>query len=278
VFGGGESACRKACIDDFTFHDLQHTFINNKRLEGHDYGRFDVESYLTRYGVNLVQVKPHGGGVLFCLQECLFDPSHNGNEAAIGQTGEGKLYYQCFHNSCKGRTWAEARAKISGPKLPAPREDDLSKGILETIDMDSYRVEVQEAMRIALPDQDAEIGPVPTSGGGRKPEPEIDRLSTIIKAFNDQFGNIDWKDADRIRQVIAEEIPTKVAADKAYQNAMRNSDKAAARLEHDRALRDVVVGMLKDHTELFKQFAENPSFKKWLSDTIFGATYEGAGV
>ena len=41
---------------------------------------------------------------------------------------------------------------------------------------------------------------------------------------------------------------------------------------------DVVVGMLKDHTELFKQFAENPSFKKWLSDTIFGATYEGAGV
>jgi type I restriction enzyme R subunit len=164
------------------------------------------------------------------------------------------------------------------PKLPAPKEDDLSKGILETIDMDSYRVEVQEAMRIALPDQDAEIGPVPTSGGERKPEPEIDRLSTIIKAFNDQFGNIDWKDADRIRQVIAEEIPTKVAADKAYQNAMRNSDKAAARLEHDRALRDVVVGMLKDHTELFKQFAENPSFKKWLSDTIFGATYEGAGV
>ena len=77
-------------------------------------GRFDVESYLTRYGVNVVQVKPHGGGVLFCLQECLFDPSHNDNEAAIGQTGEGKLFYHCFHNSCKGRTWAEARAKISG--------------------------------------------------------------------------------------------------------------------------------------------------------------------
>ena len=73
-----------------------------------------MESYSTRYGVNLVQVKPHGEGVLFCLQECLFDPSHNNNEAAIGQTGEGKLFYHCFHNSCKGRTWAEARAKISG--------------------------------------------------------------------------------------------------------------------------------------------------------------------
>jgi type I restriction enzyme R subunit len=164
------------------------------------------------------------------------------------------------------------------PKLPAPEEDDLSKGILETIDMDSYRVEVQEALTLALPDQDAEIGPVPTSGGGGKPEPELDRLSNIIKAFNDQFGNINWKDADRIRQVISEEIPAKVAADKAYQNAMRNSDKAAARLEHDRALQKVVIGMLADDTELFKQFSDNPSFKKWLSDTIFGATYEGAGV
>jgi type I restriction enzyme R subunit len=27
------------------------------------------------------------------------------------------------------------------PKLPAPKEEDLAKGILEAIDMDSYRVE-----------------------------------------------------------------------------------------------------------------------------------------
>jgi len=163
------------------------------------------------------------------------------------------------------------------PKLPAPKEEDLSKGILEAIDMDSYRNEVKETLELALPDQDGEIYPFPSDGGNRPAaEPELDRLSNIIKAFNDQFGNIDWKDADRIRQVIAEEIPDKVAADKAYQNAIKNSDKAAARLEHDRALQKVVIGMLADHTELFKQFSDNPSFKKWLSDTIFGVTYEQA--
>jgi type I site-specific restriction-modification system R (restriction) subunit len=163
------------------------------------------------------------------------------------------------------------------PKLPAPKEEDLSKGILEAIDMDSYRNEVRETLELALPDQDGEIYPFPSDGGNRPAaEPELDRLSNIIKAFNDQFGNIDWKDADRIRQVIAEEIPDKVAADKAYQNAIKNSDKAAARLEHDRALQKVVIGMLADHTELFKQFSDNPSFKKWLSDTIFGVTYEQA--
>ena len=159
------------------------------------------------------------------------------------------------------------------PKLPAPKEEDLSRGILEAIDMDSYRVEVKTSLKIGLADQDAEVGPVPTSGGGRKPEPELDQLSNIIKAFNDQFGNIEWKDGDKIRKVIAEEIPAKVAADAAYQNAMKNNDKKTARIEHDAALQRVMIDLLSDHTELFKQFSDNPSFKKWLGDTIFGATY-----
>ncbi|PKQ07580.1 MAG: hypothetical protein CVT71_00985, partial [Alphaproteobacteria bacterium HGW-Alphaproteobacteria-10] len=80
------------------------------------------------------------------------------------------------------------------PKLPAPEEQDLSKGILEAIDMDSYRVEAQATMAIVLPDADAEIGPVPTAGGGGRPEPELDLLSNILKIFNEMFGNIEWKD------------------------------------------------------------------------------------
>jgi type I restriction enzyme, R subunit len=158
-------------------------------------------------------------------------------------------------------------------KLPSPKEEDLSKGILEAIDMDSYRVEVSTAISIALADQDAEIEPVPTTGGGHKPEPELDRLSNILRAFNDQFGNIDWKDADKIRWVISEEIPAKVAADRAYQNAMKHSDKQNARIEHDKALQRVLFELLSDHTELFKQFSDNAAFKKWLTDTIFAATY-----
>ena len=160
------------------------------------------------------------------------------------------------------------------PKLPAPKEDDLSKGILETIDMDSYRVEIQAVHEIQLTDDNAEIDPILIGGGGKKAEPELDRLSNIIKAFNDQFGNIDWKDTDKIRKIIAEELPGKVSADKAYQNAMNQNDKQNARIEHDKALERVIVEMLTDHTELFKQFMDNPSFKKWLSDSIFNVTYK----
>jgi len=163
------------------------------------------------------------------------------------------------------------------PKLPAPKEEDLSRGILDAIDMDSYRVEVKSALKITLPDENAEIEPVPTRAGGRKAEAELDHLSNILKTFNDLFGSIEWKDGDKIRKIIAEELPAKVRADPAYQNAMKNNDKQNARIEHDKALQRVMVELLSDHTELFKQFSDNPSFKKWLSDTNFGATYNEKG-
>ena len=164
------------------------------------------------------------------------------------------------------------------PKLPAPQETDLARGILEAIDIDSYRAEVQASLNISLTDEDGVIGPVPVGEGGWKPEPELDRLSNIIRTFNDLFGgNIEWQDADRIGQIIAEDIPTQVSADPAYQNAMRHSDQQNARVEFEKALGRVMFGLLADQTELFKQFSDNEGFKKWLSDTVFGLTYEGPG-
>ncbi|MEX1028264.1 MAG: DEAD/DEAH box helicase family protein, partial [Candidatus Paceibacterota bacterium] len=160
------------------------------------------------------------------------------------------------------------------PKLPAPKEEDLSKGILESIDMDSYRLEVQTQVSVSLADEDGTVEPVPIGGTTRERELEYELLSNIVKAFNDQWGNIQWKDVDKVRTVITEEIPAKVAADKAYQNARKNSDKPAARLEHDKALARVMTELLADHTELFKQFSDNPSFQKWLKDMIFNMTYE----
>ena len=162
------------------------------------------------------------------------------------------------------------------PKLPAPVEEDLSKGILDSIDMDSYRLEKQAVQDIQLPDEDAEIDPVPTSGGGQTPEPEMDRLSNIVRDFNDRFGNIEWKDGDKIEKVIFEELPAKVAADKAFQNAVSNSGQQNARIEHDKALEGAIIERLSDDTELFKQFSDNESFRKWFSEMVFAMTYSRA--
>ena len=162
-------------------------------------------------------------------------------------------------------------------KLPAPQEDDLSRGILEAIDMDSYRVEKQATQEILLPDEDAEIDPTPPTGDGSRPDPEMDHLSNIIKSFNEHFGDIAWDDSDRVQRLIAFDIPAKVAADSAFRNARQNSDRENTRIEHERTLRRVMQSLMRDDTELFKQFTDNESFKRWMSETVFRRAYDEAG-
>lgn len=162
------------------------------------------------------------------------------------------------------------------PKLPSPRDDDFSEGILDVIDLDSYRLEAQECMSIKLEDADSEVPPVPAGKTGHIVNPEMDLLSIILNDFNDMFGNINWNDADNVRRQILE-IPDMVAKDERYQNAMKNSDEQNARMESERALQQVIFAIMADNMELFKQFQDNPSFKKWLSDLVFNTTYEPQG-
>ena len=162
------------------------------------------------------------------------------------------------------------------PKLPSPVEEDLSVGILEAIDLDSYRAEAQAQMTIVLADSDAEVDPVPTSGIGGKGDVELDLLSIILNTFNDMFGNYDWQDSDKVWTDIQYSV-TKVSQDQTYQNAMRNADKQEARTESDRVLQSVIFQMMKDNMELFKKYNDDPAFKKWLSDMVFSTTYNTDG-
>jgi type I restriction enzyme R subunit len=158
------------------------------------------------------------------------------------------------------------------PKLPAPKEDDLSKGILETIDMDSYRAEKRAAMAIQLLDQDVEISPVPVEGGGHKSGPELDRLSNILKNFNDQFGTL-FTDGDRVIKRLRDDVAPKVAADEAFQNAKKNTP-GTAKIEHEKALQRVMLELLKDDTEVYKQFAQNESFRRFVTDMVYQISAE----
>ena len=146
----------------------------------------------------------------------------------------------------------------------------MAKGILDAIDMDSYRVETKARLPIALADRDSEIAPVPTDAAGGKPEPEMDKLSNIIKAFNDQFGTL-FIDSDRVSARIRNDIAPQVAADPAFQNARANTPHTA-RIAHDRALARVMQGVLKDDTQLYKLFVENDHFRRFVGDMVYELT------
>lgn len=43
---------------------------------------------------------------------------------------------------------------------------------------------------------------------------------------------------------------------------------ASADIEHDAALKRIEVTLLKDDTQLFKQFFENKSFRRFVTDRV----------
>ena len=74
--------------------------------------RVDVEAYLQIYKVGYKK-KNDGTRTIYALDACPFDSSHVNNDAAIFQDADGKLGFKCFHDSCQGKGWKEARAAIS---------------------------------------------------------------------------------------------------------------------------------------------------------------------
>ena len=157
-------------------------------------------------------------------------------------------------------------------KLPSPVEEDLSKGVIQAVDMDSYRAEKCATMRIVLLDKDGEIKPLPPVGDGSKPEPELEPLAKIIAEFNQLFGG-QWKDSDHVERLITKEIPQRVASDPAYQNASQNPDRQNARIECGKTLKHVMTEILEDDAQLYKHYADDEVFKRWLTNTVFRLTY-----
>ena len=157
------------------------------------------------------------------------------------------------------------------PKLPAPEEDDLSKGILEFVDMDTYRTEKQATLRIALEDEDSEIDPIQAERGGGVQEPLMEFLSTILDEFNKTWGD-SFSNPDQVSEII-KVMPDRVNEDEAYQNAKMHSDRQNARVEHDAAMKRQITAALRDNTELYKKYTEDQAFQDDLNEMIFNLTY-----
>ncbi len=47
-----------------------------------------------------------------------------------------------------------------------------------------------------------------------------------------------------------------------------------ARIEHDKALDRAMNDVLKDDIELYRLFIDNEGFRRWMTDAVFGLTYD----
>lgn len=155
-------------------------------------------------------------------------------------------------------------------KLPKLKIDDYTDGLLDDIDFDKYRIVKEEERAIVLENEDTNVKPIPVGTGGGKPQPEMDALSSIVKDFNDTYGNIEWKNRDEVQRQI-EELPARIATSVDFANAVRNGDKQVAQITFNDDIINIVAAMLEEKTEFVQTYFANQDFQNFVNARVFQA-------
>lgn len=155
-------------------------------------------------------------------------------------------------------------------KLPKLKIDDFTEGLIDNIDFDKYRIVKEEERQIVLENENAEVAPVPVEHGTGKPVPEMEALSTIVKDFNELFGNIDWKNRDEVQRQI-NELPARIASSVDFANAVKNGDSQVAQITFNDDMIAIVAAMLEEKTEFVQTYFGNKDFQNFVNARVYQA-------
>jgi len=161
------------------------------------------------------------------------------------------------------------------PKLRPVEEEDLAKGIIEAVELDSYKLQRTTTDKIKL-EGGGEVDPAPAAMAGRKGELELWQLEEIIRTFNERFGNIDWMKDDKVKKVMFEEIPNQLEKDEHTIESIRNSDRQNARITSDDKVTELVQDFIFTSTDFYKMFMDNSDFKRQYLEFIFNKLWDKA--
>ncbi|WP_299163159.1 type I restriction endonuclease, partial [uncultured Tenacibaculum sp.] len=151
-------------------------------------------------------------------------------------------------------------------KLVTDVEPDLSQGVLDNIDMDSYRLQLEATSNIAM-EQGEDLKAIPTEMRGSVNEPEIDQLSNIIKSFNERYGT-EFEDADKVRQM-AESVVNGVAKNEDMLNSIHHSDEQNARITSDKIAQEELLKHITTNFDFYKIINDNAEAKEEFNAMVF---------
>ena len=155
-------------------------------------------------------------------------------------------------------------------KIGREQGEDLAQGILDNIDMDSYRLQREGEFRILLQQGD-ELKPVPTEMRGNVAEPEMEYLSNIVRAFNDKFGTT-FTNEDKVRKMTEDLMQDVMDDKKAVENisvSLKKQDLQNAQITFTDVLKEKMLNHIESNFEVFKEYNDNPEFRDFLAGQMF---------
>lgn len=157
-------------------------------------------------------------------------------------------------------------------KLMPPRAEDLAKGILDNVDFESYRVQLDKTLDITL-EGVGELKPSQADGTSKMPEAELEELIEIIREFNDKYGDIQWGEDDKLVKGLAY-VQEQVEGNERLLKTAQNSDKQNTQIEFENVLAESMQTILDTHFLLFQQFNDNKEFKERITRKMFDIWYD----
>ena len=160
-------------------------------------------------------------------------------------------------------------------KLFPPRAEDLAKGILDSVDFESYRVQLDKTLDITL-EGEGELRPSQADGTSRMPEAELEGIMEIIREFNERYGGVEWGEEDKLAKGLAY-VQEQMESNEQLLKTAQNSDKQNTQIEFESVLAESMQTILDTHFLLFQQFNDNKEFKERITRKMFDIWYSKIG-
>lgn len=158
-------------------------------------------------------------------------------------------------------------------KIAPPRTEDLAKGIVNNVDLNSIRIILESKKDIELEEDKGGVKPSSADGSSKK-EVELERLSNIVKAFNDKFGNIDFGADEKIAKSLVE-LKENIANNQTLKDSL--GDKQNARRLFAEIFKNKYLDFYLENSLFLEQLGDKQAeFKEKISSVIFEMICESA--
>jgi type I restriction enzyme R subunit len=160
-------------------------------------------------------------------------------------------------------------ARLLIHKLPI-QNDDLPSEALESVDLESYRIQQLSTGAIALESSDNPLDPLGDLSSSRITQAEWTTLASIIADLNDRFGT-DFTEADR---VFFAELKTRLVDHESLQASARVNARDNVQLLHDSVFNQILTSMIEKNFDMFKRINDDPAFGAAIRARLFDLVYK----
>ncbi|EHB5118044.1 type I restriction endonuclease subunit R [Campylobacter upsaliensis] len=156
-------------------------------------------------------------------------------------------------------------------KIAPPRTEDLAKGILNNVDLNSIRIILESKKDIELEEDKGGVKPSSADGSSKK-EVELERLLNIVREFNTKFGSVDFGTNEKIAKELMD-LKDDIAKEQTFRDSL-GDEQNARRLFAD-IFKIQYLQFFKRNKDFFTQLDNKEEFKERVSNVIYEMIDEG---